>query len=206
MTEFLGNSTELRGFLGNYYPNKSIDIYNYGFGSTNILSIPERLTKWTDHSRAYQPILDIDFNMIIIESMGHNPLSEYPLEEGLKKQTETLDTIISLIHEKRPKARLVFLATLAPNRKNYGLGSVDLSPEKRAEWADERTAYIKNHIGYARSHHIPLINVYENSLDFYGDGNLEYIEHQTYIHPSPKGIIFIQKQIADFIYKNKFLE
>ncbi len=204
MTEALGNSDELISYLAKDYPNKTFDILNYGFGSTNILSVPKRLTELTNHGRVFKPILDIDANIIILESFGNNPLSDLSLPDGLKKQNDTLDQIVDLIKKERPKVKLVFLATIAPNREKYGLGSVDLSPKKRAQWADERSSYIKNHIAYANSHNISLIDVYDKSIKN-GDGNLDYIETKTYIHPSPKGVIFIQKQIADFIYQNKLL-
>ncbi|OGE14354.1 hypothetical protein A3F00_05505 [Candidatus Daviesbacteria bacterium RIFCSPHIGHO2_12_FULL_37_11] len=205
MTEYLGNSDELRVFMSEHYPGKTFDFLNYGFGSTNILSLPDRLVSWTDHGRPFKPILDIPFNMIIIESFGHNPLSEFPLEEGLKKQSETLDIVVEMIKNKKPEAKIVFLATISPNKKLYAGHLLDLSPEQREIWAKERTEYIKNHIKYANDHSIPLVNVFEKSLDLYGDGNLKYIEDHNYIHPSPAGIIFISREIADFIYKNNLL-
>lgn len=205
MTEYLGNSNELRVFMDDYYPGKTFDFLNYGFGSTNILSAEERLTKHTYHGRDFKPILEIPFDLILIESFGNNPLSEGSLQDGLKKQTETLDRIVKLISERYSKRTIVFVATIAPNSKKYGQGQVELSQEKRKQWADERTAYIKNHIEYAKTHNIPIINIYEKSLDSSGDGNLDYISKTDYIHPSPKGIIFISKQIADFIHSNKLL-
>ena len=205
MTQYLGNSTELRQYLKEYYPDKTLDIYNYGFGSTNILSVPARLTGWTNVDRPYQPILDIDSDIIIIESFGHNPLSQYPREEGLRKQEETLDEIVRLIRDRRPNVQIVFMTTISPNSKTYARSAADLSPETRKEWVEERIAYIKNHAEYAKSHNIPLINVFEKSLDKTGDGNLDYIEKQNYIHPSPSGIVFISHEIADFIYKNSLL-
>jgi lysophospholipase L1-like esterase len=204
MTQYLGNSTELRGFLADYYPNKTFDIYNYGFGSTNILSVTSRLTGWTNRDRPYQPILDIDSDVIIIESFGHNPLSEFPLEEGLRKQEQALDEIVKLIKDKRPNSKIVFLTTISPNSKTYAYRSVDLSDEARKKWVDERISYIKNHKKYAKEHNIPLIDVFEKSL-INGDGNPVYISDTDYIHPSPKGIILIQKEIADFMYQSKIL-
>lgn len=206
MTEYLGNFNELRVFLNEYYPDKYIDIYNYGFGSTNILSLPDRLTGWTKHGRDFQPILDIDFDLIIIESFGHNPLSQYPLAEGLKIQTQTLDKSLDLIKSKRPEAKIVFMSTLSPNKKVYGGHLVDLSQEQRQQWSNERIEYIKNHMEYAKAKDIPLIDIFEKSLDLEGNGNLKYIEEQNYIHPSPNGIIFISMEVADFIYKNTLLK
>lgn len=206
MFEILGNFDELRGYLKNYYPNKKFLLLNYGFGSTNILSVKERLEKETFHiDRKYQAINEIDFDLILIESFGHNPLSEYPLQEGLKKQTEALDKIVAEISQKHPKSSIVFVATIAPNSKRYGEGINNLSPEQRKEWAGERVSYIKNHIEYAKSHNIPLINIYEKSLDKQGDGNIDYIDTTDFIHPSPSGIYLISEEIAKFIFDNKLL-
>lgn len=205
MTERLGNSDELRADLKKYYPDKSVEVLNYGFGATNILSVPERLEKETFHNRSFRPILDIDFDLIIIESFGHNPLSQFPLEEGLKKQTETLDQITKLIQNSNPRAKIAFLATISPNRKKYALNNVDLTTENREKWAEERIAYIKNHISFAQAHNFSLINAYEKSLNKDGDGNLEYISKDDYIHPSPTGVYLISDEIAKVIFDNKLL-
>ena len=97
MTERLGNADEIRANLKKYYPGKTFEVLNYGFGSTNILSVEKRLTEKTFFNREFRPILDIAFDVLILESFGHNPLSEFPLEEGLKKQTAALDRIVDLI-------------------------------------------------------------------------------------------------------------
>lgn len=205
MTEAFGNSDELRKYLKEYYPSKSLEVLNYGFGSTNILSVPERLEKTTFHTRDFRPITDIDFDLIVIESMGHNPLSQFPLEEGLKKQTEALDKIVSILKAKNPRAKIVFMTTIAPSKVLYGTGVVDLSKQKRLEWANERIAYIKNHIDYANKHNIPLVNAYEKSL-IEGDLNIDLVNDKDFIHPSPTGVVFLSKELADGIYKLKLLE
>lgn len=199
MTESLGNNDELRAYLKKYYPDKTFLVLNYGYGATNILSVPERLEKETIHGRKFQPILDIPFDIIILESFGHNPLSDYPLEEGLEKQNETLDYIVKKIRDTHPNAKLILMATIAPNSKKYGGDGLDLTPEKRAAWANERKQYIKNHIKYAKDHQIPLINVYQKSLNKDGDGDLNYIETKSYIHPSPLGLYLIGEEVAKVV-------
>lgn len=206
MTEALGNSDEIRKFLSQYYPKKTFEVLNYGFGSTNILSVLDRLQKTTLYGREFRPILDINFDLILIESFGYNPLSEYPLKEGLKKQTEALNKIVEAILNIQPKSKLVFVATISPNRKHYGEGTVELTIDERTKWAEERIAYIKNHIEYAKSHEIPIINIFEKSLDKNGDGNVKYINNSDFIHPSPKGLVFISREIADFIHQNNLLK
>lgn len=201
MTESLGpNTNKLREYLKVHYPNKVFGIYNLSEGSTNILTVQERLKR---------DVLNREFEVIIIESFGYNPLSGYPLQEGLKKQNEELDRIVSTIRTAKSKAKvnsiIVFLATIAPNKENYGKGAVDLTEEKREEWAEERSAYIKNHIEYAKTHDIPLINVYEKSLNSEGTGDVQYIEGATFIHPNEKGIDLISKEIADILFYHKIL-
>lgn len=206
MTELLGNSDELKAYLKKYYPQKSFEVLNYGFGSTNILSLQKRLEEKTFYGREFRPITEIDFDLILIESFGHNPLSEYSLEEGLEKQEEALEEATQTIKLQNPKAKIVFVATIAPSKKHYARGKVELSDEQRKMWAEEREVYIKNHIQFANDNNIPIINIFDKSLNKEGEVNLDYINQADYIHPSPNGVIFISEQIADFIYQNKILE
>lgn len=205
MTERLGNSDELRAYLKKLYPKNSVEVLNYGFGSTNIMSVQERLEKETFHGRTFRPILDIAFDFILVESFGNNPLSQFPLETGLQKANEALDKAVESIRKANPKAKIIFVATISPNQRLYGQGAVDLEPEKRTQWARERIAYIKNHIDYAKAHNIPLINIFEKSLDGGGDGNLDYISDDDYIHPSPNGVYLISEEIAKFIHEFKLI-
>lgn len=202
MTEVLGNSDEIKEYLKKYYPKKEVEVLNYGFGSTNLLSVPDRLQSPTFYKREFIPIQDIDFDIIFIESFGHNPLSHLSLEEGLKKQEETLDKIVNMVKSSNPKAQIVFIATISPNSQSYAYGSVELAKAKRYEWVNERIAYIKNHIKYAQENKIHLVNVFEKSLNKDGDGNPIYINSTDNIHPSPSGVYLISQEIADYIYNN----
>lgn len=186
MTETLGNSVELKEFLSSHYPGKTFEVLNYGFGATNILSVMDRITKETDHGRKFRPISEIEYDLILLESFGQNPLSEYGLGEGLKRQSEELDKIADKLKATNPEGKIVFVATISPNKRIFAKNQVDLSDEKRIEWVDERIAYIKNHIAYANSHNIPVINIFEKSRLDNGDGNPDYIS----------------REIADFIYLN----
>ncbi len=78
---------------------------------------------------------------------------------------------------------------------------VNLNPEQRKQWVDERVAYIKNHIKYAKDHNIPLIDLYNKSLDKSAD----YINTSDFIHPSNNGLIFIGEEIANFIVSKRIL-
>lgn len=206
MTQVLGeNLTEFRERLQKYYPDKKFEIDNYGYGSTNILSVPERLEKETSYGGKIRPaILQKEFDIIFIESMGHNPLSHLPLEEGLKKQDEALTKLVESINSTHPNSVIVFVATIAPNTRRYGEGAVVLMPEKRLEWANERKAYIENHIKFAQKNNIPLLNIYEKSFKD-GDGNIDLISGDDFIHPSTTGVYFISQEMADFLYNRRII-
>ena len=206
MTDYLGSGSDLKKAFKIYYPNKQIEIHNFSVGSTNILTLPERLQNLTNYNGTISdPILNTPFDLIIIESFGHNPLSDLPLEEGLKKHNETLDKSREMIKQRQSQAVVILMATIAPHIDRYAEGVAVLETAVRKKWATERADYIKNHIEYAKNHKIPLVNIYEKSLDDTGGGNIDYINTNDFIHPSSTGILFISQEIADFIYKNRIL-
>lgn len=206
MTETLGENFDfLRLNLAKYYPKKIFGLFNYGFGSTNILSIQDRLDNNTTYQgKDFLAILDRYFDIILIESSGTNPLSQFPLAVGLQKQTASLDKMVAKIADTHPTSLIIFVATIAPSQF-YAKGIVDLSPAIRIQWANERRAYIENHISYAKQHNIPLINVYEKTLDKNGVTITKYINTGNYIHPSTAGVTLISQTIADYLFQNKIL-
>lgn len=193
---------QLQNFFLPFYQLRKIKILNYGFSSTNILSVSDRLLKSNIYlSENYPPLLKDTVDIFIIESFGNNPLSQFPLETGLQKQNKALNQIIQLIRSKNLNSNIIFLATVAPSKK-YGEGVFQLTTEQRSKWIQERKAYIENHINYAKSHSILLLDLYSPTV------NLEknpYISQSDYIHPSMEGITYINKSIAEFVYKNRLL-
>ncbi|MDO8551227.1 MAG: hypothetical protein Q7S03_00900 [bacterium] len=198
------NADQLRKDLIANYPAHEFVNYNYGFGSTNILTLPDRLNNQTTYlGETFPPINEQTFDLIIFESFAYNPLSQYPLEEGLKKQTEILDMSIKEVIEKHPNSVVAIMVPIAPSEKFFAKGIIDLTIEVRKQWVKERVAYIKNAIEFAQKNNIPLINVYEKSLTAEGTANLKYINPSDYIHPSNEGIKLISKTIADYIFQNQ---
>ena len=197
------NANVLREYLIEYYPESEFVNYNYGYGATNVMSLPERLNEKTVYLEETNPaILKQGFELIIIESFAFNPLSEYPPEEGLVKQTEILEESVRSILKEKPNAALVFMTPIAPSVGEFGKGVVELSPEQRGFWANERIAYVDNHRKFAEGKGIPVIDVYKASLKPNGAVDLKYVSND-FIHPSEEGIKLISREIADFIYENK---
>lgn len=207
MTSALGENFEsLRKYLGSFYPGKEFGLFNYGFGSSNILSLEERLHQTSNYlGKDIPPILGRYYDAIIIESFGYNPLSQFSLEDGLRHQNENLDRVIAQLYESKPESLIILMATIAPSKKNYALGIIDVTQEERTKQAVERIAYIQNHIDYATTHNFPLINVFEKSLDSSGNAISKYISSEDYIHPSPEGVRFISQQIAEYFNQKDIL-
>lgn len=207
MTEALGPNLDQVGIqLEKNYPNKTFGLFNYGFGSTNILSISDRLHQPTTYlDQKYPAILDRQFDIIFLESMGYNPLSEYSLDAGLQKQTAALDQATLDIVSTHPEALVIFVATITPSTTHFGKQTLDLTPLVRTQWVNERRAYIENHINYAIRHQYPLVDAYHHSQDANGQAILEYINHDDYIHPSAQGLVFIAKEINDYLTSNKII-
>ena len=212
MTAALGpHGGELSEYMNNLYKKTSADpqriiIDNYA-KSSNILVVDEELLwKTTVSEYTLQPLLSTDFDLILIESYGYNPLSQFGLEEGLRQQNNSLDKLMAKIITARPQAAIIFITTIAPNIANYAKNTQpNNSDAERSKLAQERIAYLKNHNEYAKMHKIPLINIYEKSLTGNGDGDMKYINTTDDIHPSFQGVTFISHQIADFIHDNQIL-
>jgi len=212
MTESLGpHGGKLNEFINTLYQStpghQRIVIDNYAKGSTNILGLQDAMRQKTIVGDAVlDPLLSRSFDLILIESFGYNPLSGLGLQEGLKKQTQTLDNLMRTLTTTHPHSAIIFVATIAPNKETY---AQEESPgntlAERVGQAQERMEYIKNHIAYAKAHNIPLIDIYDKSLTPEGDGDLSNINPINHIHPSFKGIDFISQGIANFIYENQIL-
>jgi len=173
--------------------NKSdtfFEVSNYAQANQSILLLPDRLKESveTEPGLTFKPILEGEPHLIIIESFGYNPLSQFGKEEGLKKQEEVLDNVMEILINKFPNTVIMFMVAVAPDKTTYAMGINPASADERWAQAEERIEYLTNHIKYAREHNIPLINSYEESLDELGDGDTTYINPDDNIHPSAEGL------------------
>jgi lysophospholipase L1-like esterase len=197
------NANSLRLELIKKYPDSEFVTYNYGYPAMNITTLRDRLTTTTKNAdEEHQSILSQGFELIIIESFGYNPLSNLPLLEGLAKQTQILEESVQLILREKPNAVLVFMTPIALSKTDFAKGTYELSQETRNAWVTERIAYIENHKKFANEKGIPVIDVYQASLQPNGDVDKKYIG-TDFIHPSDKGIDLMSKAIATFIYEHE---
>jgi hypothetical protein len=198
------NAQTLRQHLINYYPDNEFVNYNYGFGATSIETLQERLTKETEYNgQKYPSILSQDFDLIIIESFAYNPLSQEQENVGVEKHIKILDQSIREIIKSKPVSVVAIMTPIAPSKTHFAKGVYDLSVQERKQWAEERIMYIEGVIKYANDNQIPLIDVYQKSLNSENGGDLRYINPDDYIHPSAEGIDLISRIIAEYIFINK---
>lgn len=195
-----------RGGVFNEILNKAVpgvffEISNYAEANQSVLLLPERLKVpvQADHDLLLVPILEGKPDIIIIESFGYNPLSQLGLEEGLKKQEEVLTEVMTTLTNKFPDTVIMFLVTIAPDKKTYGMNVTQSSADARWAQAEERIEYIANHINYANDHGISVVNAYEASLDTTGDGDTKYINPDDNIHPSAEGLSLMGRIMSERI-------
>jgi lysophospholipase L1-like esterase len=197
------NANKLREKLISHYPDSEFVTYNYGYPATNIETLYDRLTKKTANQGGELPaVLEQGFELLIIESFAYNPLSHYPISEGLQKQNEILETSIRKILSVKPDVYIVFMTPIAFDTQNFARGTYDLLDETRLDWIKEREAYVKNHKLFAQSHGFPIIDIFELSKNPDGKVNIDLIG-ADFVHPSVRGVEFISQTIADFIYQNR---
>lgn len=207
MTAALGpHPFRLSQLLNERYHQKAFAIDNYSQGSASILDLEKLLTEKTQlNGRQEKPALERDFDILIIESFGNNPLSHLPLEEGLRKQEETMDKIMVKLIATHPQAVIIALGTIAPSEQRYAQGVLDLPSDLRASYARERRRYIENFIEYAHRREIPVIDLYHQTLNPDGTAKHELINPDDNIHPSQTGVELIQRKIADFLFEQNLL-
>ena len=114
MTEALGpygsKITEtLNKLYGSTPGNQRIVVDNYATGSTNLFGLQDAMRQKKVHKEiTLDPVLSRQFDVILIESFGYNPLSQLGIEEGLKKQKETLDETMKLLMTTHPNSVIIF--------------------------------------------------------------------------------------------------
>ncbi len=193
--------------LTEQFPGTFFEVSNYAEANQSILLLPNRLKEevQADHDLRLKPILsgNPDPNLIIIESFGYNPLSQLGREEGLKKQEEILTEVMTTLANRYPGAIIMFLATIAPDKKTYGMSVTGSDANGRWAQAEERIEFITNHIEYAREHNIPVIDTFSASLDQEGDGDTIYINPDDDIHPSAEGLAHMARIMVKRITEEK---
>jgi lysophospholipase L1-like esterase len=134
-------------------------------------------------------------DIIVVESCAYNHWSDS--QSDLDNYWLTLAHIADAIRASGKK--VLFLATIAPNSAVYAKSSAaGASWSEEGRWDQARLVrlYLDTFIRFAKNQNIPLVDVYHESLDTRGEGDLLNINKSDYIHPSVAGFRLIADLLA----------
>lgn len=183
--------------LDRLIPEVRFTILNNSVGSTDLLNGFNRLTNPYEYQGSQKPVLVQDPDVVIVESFAYNHWSSD--QSDIDKYWLTLAHIVDTL--KLQKKKILFLATIAPNSAVYAKTAPGINWSEADRWEQAKLVrlYLDTFIGFAKSQNIPLVDVYHESLDAKGEGDLSNIEKSTYIHPSVAGFRLIADRLAQSI-------
>jgi len=189
------------------FPATTFTLLNFGVGGTNIDYGLTRLTNgYTYLNTSYPSVISTNPDIVVVESFAYNP---YSFDSGaLEKHWTQLATIVDMLRNNLPGAKIIIAATIAPNSKTFGDGApgISLSAEEKIAKTTTIKQYLHSTVQFAKSSHLPLVDAYDATLDGNGDGLLKYINPGDHIHYSQTGRVFFTQKIADTIIANNLLE
>jgi hypothetical protein len=188
------------------FPAVKFNIYDYGYGSTNIESGLLRLTQKSIYlSEDYPPILDLKPNFIVVESFAYNNFGNSTT--GLEHQRQVLQQIVNTIKTKSPNTQIILAATIAPNSLNFadGIKNLSLTSLEKTEKSNTIKLYLQNLINFAQEFNLPLVDAYHPSLKN-NEGLLELISNSDHLHPSTLGTEFFSDLLAQEIQSRQLIK
>jgi len=177
------------------YPGFQFNLLNYGAGGTNIEYGIQRITQDYEYlGKKIPALVKTNPDIVVVESFAYNPWGAD--QSDLDRHWLAMAKIVDLL-KSQTNAKILFLATIAPNKANFGVGPGGVNWDKDISYlhAAKIEKYIDNTIKFAKSQGYAYIDAYTPSI-VSGDGNLTYINPGDHIHPSVLGCQFIARLIA----------
>ena len=191
----------LRAALAKYYPNIEFNLLNYGVGGTNIEYGLSRLTHDYEYLGEKIPsLVSQNPDFVIVESFAYNHWSDQ--QPDLDRHWLALGQIMTILKE-QTKAKILILATIAPNDTYYGdgIGITPWTPQEKKQRCNTIRSALENAIHFATSEGYSLIDAYNPSKSSNQEGKREYISYGDNLHPSIKGNEFLARLITEKIFK-----
>ncbi len=202
MTDTAGDGCPLlRAELEKHYPGKKFDIYNYGVGGTRVGYGLWRLTNdYEFNDKKYEALVKLNPDLVLVESFAYNNGSDGPRENGLPHFRKMHSKIVETLREKT-NAKIVYVVTIAPDTEHFleSVPSFFNTPVSIRKWmAEDRIVYLKETIKIAKELELPVVNVYQASLDAAKKGIPlgRWINPKDWIHPGEEGHQFIAENIV----------
>lgn len=201
---------QLSNELEKHYPGRKFDIYNYGVGGTRVGYGLWRLTHdYEFHDKKYEALIKLNPDIVLIESFAYNNGSDGLREDGLPHFREMHRQIVETLRQKT-NAKIVYVVTIAPDMEHFleSVPSFFNTPVSIRKWmAEDRVVYLEETIKIARELGLPVVNVYQASLDAAEKGIPLgcWIDPEDWIHPSEEGNQFIAENIVKVFAEKKLI-
>ena len=178
--------------LAQNYPELQFDLLNYGVGGTRVGYGLWRLThEYEFRNTKFAPLTAINPDIVLLESFAYNNGSDGNTCGGIEHFRQMHFEIIKTLREETD-AEIVFVVTIAPDTEHF-LESVPNfinTPVAIRRWmAEDRIMYLREGLKIAAEMNLPVVNVYQATLDAAAQGIPlgTFIDQNDWIHPGEKG-------------------
>jgi len=193
MTDTAGlDCKELKLQLNRNYPELHFELFNYGVGGTRVGYGLWRLThEYEFRDVKFAPLVEIKPDVVLLESFAYNNGSDGDLPGGIEHFRDMHRKIVTMLREKTG-AEIIFVATIAPDPERF-LESVPnfvFTPSSvLRRMAEDRVKYLREGLKIAAELGLPVVNVYQATLDAAARGVPlgTYIDQNDWIHPNAEG-------------------
>lgn len=197
----------LKSRLEHMYPGVTFRLLNFGVGGTNIESGLLRITQdyqYLGVTRA--SVASQKPDLVIVESFGYNPFPDAP--DPLNRHWLDLAQIVDAIKKYIPEAKILIVATIAPDANTFGDGvpGIAFDPISKRELTNLIKSYLDNAVRFAQGERLPYADVYHASLDRQGNAKPGYINPGDHIHPSDAGKALFARKVSEAIAQFHLLE
>lgn len=166
-------------------------IYNYGVGAQNVeMGLARFSEPFNYKGREYPPLSELKPDILIIGSFAYNPFSA----PDINKYWLTMASLAE--HSQATKARVYFLADIAPVKEKFGVGSLDWNTDSRIAHSQKIVDQLNSFTALSKTLNIPLIDVYSLTQDNGPFGSGEYTDAHDGIHANEKGRTLVINQIV----------
>jgi lysophospholipase L1-like esterase len=195
MTETAGQDCKaLRACLSTEYPGQDFDLLNYGVGGTRVGYGLWRLTnEYEFRDVKYPPLLETNPDIVLLESFAYNNGSDGDFPGGIEHFRDMHRKIVQSLREKTT-AEIVFVVTVAPDMERFIItvpNFVYTPVSILRKMAEDRVKYLEEGLKIAAELELPVVNVYQATLDAESKGipRGTFIDQNDLIHPSEEGHI-----------------
>ncbi len=200
----------LKDALNTEYPEIEFEVFNYGVGGTRVGYGLYRLThEYEFNEKTYAPLISLDPDIVLVESFAYNNGSDGPREGGIEHFRKMHYQIVEVLKQ-QTNAIIVYIVTIAPDTEHFleSVPSFINTPVEIRKWmAEDRMMYLEETLKIAEELNLPVVDVYNASLDAAKQGIplSRWINPKDWIHPGEEGHKFITKNIAQTFVKKGLL-